>query len=104
MTGVPVDEDVADHGRAGVGLADVVGEVGLADAGGDGEESGEGQAGGGQGGSRGRDGMGGYIFPSATSNVAIELFETACPAIIVEKEWVPDSAGAGQFRKWPSER
>jgi N-methylhydantoinase B/oxoprolinase/acetone carboxylase alpha subunit len=59
-------------------------------------------AGGGQGGSRSRDGMGGFIFPSSASNVSIELFEAACPAMITEKEWIPDSAGAGQFRGGPA--
>ena len=61
-------------------------------------------AGGGQGGSHGRDGIGGYIFPSSASNVSVELFETSCPAMITEKEWVADSAGAGRFRGGPAER
>ncbi len=61
-------------------------------------------AGGGQGGSRGRDGMGGFIFPSSASNVSIELFEAACPAVITEKEWIPDSPGAGQYRGGPAAR
>jgi N-methylhydantoinase B/oxoprolinase/acetone carboxylase alpha subunit len=61
-------------------------------------------AGGGQGGSDGRDGMGGFIYPSSASNVSIELFEAACPAIILRKEWVPDSGGAGQFRGGPAAR
>jgi N-methylhydantoinase B/oxoprolinase/acetone carboxylase alpha subunit len=60
--------------------------------------------GGGQGGSQGRDGLGGYIYPSSASNVSIELFEVACPVMVVEKEWVPDSAGAGQYRGGPAER
>ena len=60
--------------------------------------------GGGQGGSLGRDGVGGHIYPSSASNVSVELFEAACPAMIVEKEWVPDSAGAGQYRGGPAER
>jgi N-methylhydantoinase B/oxoprolinase/acetone carboxylase alpha subunit len=61
-------------------------------------------AGGGQGGSRGRDGIGSYIFPSTASGVSIEVFEAACPAIIAEKEWVPDSAGAGEYRGGPATR
>jgi N-methylhydantoinase B/oxoprolinase/acetone carboxylase alpha subunit len=60
--------------------------------------------GGGQGGSPGRDGLGGYLFPIACSTVSIELYEAACPAMIVEKEWVPDSAGAGEFRGGPATR
>ena len=61
-------------------------------------------AGGGQGGSRGRDGIGGYIFPSTASGVSIEVFEAACPAVITEKEWVADSAGAGEYRGGPATR
>ena len=60
--------------------------------------------GGGQGGSLGRDGMGGYIYPSSASNVSVELFEAACPIVILEKEWIADTAGAGQFRGGPAER
>jgi N-methylhydantoinase B/oxoprolinase/acetone carboxylase alpha subunit len=60
--------------------------------------------GGGQGGSLGRDGVGGHIYPSSASNVSIELFEVACPAVVLEKEWIPDTAGAGQFRGGPAER
>jgi N-methylhydantoinase B/oxoprolinase/acetone carboxylase alpha subunit len=60
--------------------------------------------GGGQGGSQGRDGTGGHIYPSSASNVSIELFEAACPAIVTEKEWQPDTAGAGQFRGGPAAR
>jgi N-methylhydantoinase B/oxoprolinase/acetone carboxylase alpha subunit len=60
--------------------------------------------GGGQGGSHGRDGMGGYLFPIACSSVSIEVFEAACPAMIAEKEWVADSAGAGRFRGGPAAR
>ena len=61
-------------------------------------------AGGGQGGSSGHDGIGGYIFPSSASSVSVEVFEAACPAVITEKEWIIDSAGAGQFRGGPAER
>jgi N-methylhydantoinase B/oxoprolinase/acetone carboxylase alpha subunit len=61
-------------------------------------------AGGGQGASRGRDGIGGYIFPSSASSVSTEVFEAACPAMITEKEWITDSSGAGQFRGGPAER
>jgi N-methylhydantoinase B/oxoprolinase/acetone carboxylase alpha subunit len=61
-------------------------------------------AGGGQGGSHERDGMGGYIFPSTASGVSTEVFEAACPAMITEKEWVPDSAGAGEYRGGPATR
>ena len=61
-------------------------------------------AGGGQGGSHGRDGVGGFIYPSSASNVSIELFEASCPALVVEKEWEADTAGAGEFRGGPAVR
>ncbi len=61
-------------------------------------------AGGGQGGSAARDGMGGYLFPIACSGVSIEVFENACPAMITEKEWLPDTAGAGRHRGGPAAR
>ena len=61
-------------------------------------------AGGGQGGSLGRDGIGGYIFPSSASSVSVEVFEAACPALITQKEWLADTAGAGRFRGGPAER
>jgi N-methylhydantoinase B/oxoprolinase/acetone carboxylase alpha subunit len=60
--------------------------------------------GGGQGGSRGRDGIGGYLFPIACSSISIEVFETACPAMIIEKEWITDTAGPGEFRGGPAAR
>ena len=60
--------------------------------------------GGGQGGSQGRDGVGGHIYPSSASNVSIEIFEAATPAMVMEKEWVSDTAGAGQYRGGPAER
>ena len=59
-------------------------------------------AGGGQGGSRDRDGVGGYLFPTSCSAVSIELFEAACPVMITRKEWVADSAGAGERRGGPA--
>lgn len=61
-------------------------------------------AGGGQGGSQGRDGIGGYIFPSSASNMSVELFEVTCPVLITEKDWVTDTAGAGQYRGGPAQR
>jgi N-methylhydantoinase B/oxoprolinase/acetone carboxylase alpha subunit len=61
-------------------------------------------AGGGQGGSARRDGAGGFIYPSSASNVSVELFEAACPVLLDEKEWLPDSAGAGEFRGGPATR
>ncbi|HET7276033.1 MAG TPA: hydantoinase B/oxoprolinase family protein [Longimicrobiaceae bacterium] len=61
-------------------------------------------AGGGRGGARGRDGIGGYIYPSSAANVSVELFEAACPAVVIEKEWLADTAGAGEFRGGPAQR
>ncbi|MBI3976973.1 MAG: hydantoinase B/oxoprolinase family protein [Chloroflexi bacterium] len=44
------------------------------------------------------DGNAGFIYPSSASNVPIELFEVAVPLVVTEKEFRPDSAGAGRRR------
>jgi 5-oxoprolinase (ATP-hydrolysing)/N-methylhydantoinase A len=61
-------------------------------------------AGGGRGGSNVEDGIGGFIFPSSASTVSVEVFETASPAMIAFKEWLPDTAGAGKHRGGPAQR
>jgi len=55
-------------------------------------------SGAGQGASFGRDGMPGYIFPSTSSGMAVELFEMKAPAFIRSKRLLSDSGGAGQYR------
>jgi N-methylhydantoinase B/oxoprolinase/acetone carboxylase alpha subunit len=60
-------------------------------------------AGGGRGASSTVDGIGGYIFPSSASTVSVEVFEASCPALVLHKEWLPDTAGAGRFRGGPAQ-
>jgi N-methylhydantoinase B/oxoprolinase/acetone carboxylase alpha subunit len=60
-------------------------------------------AGGGMGGSKGRDGVGGYIYPSSASNVSTEVFELSSPAMIMSKEFMPDTAGPGKWRGGPAQ-
>lgn len=44
------------------------------------------------------DGSSTTVFPSSASNVPVELFEVAAPILVHEKEFMPDSAGAGARR------
>lgn len=44
------------------------------------------------------DGLHTTVFPSSASNVPVELFEVAAPVLISEKELIPGSGGAGQYR------
>ncbi len=53
---------------------------------------------GGLGGSAHGDGASSTIFPSSASNVPVELFEVAVPLLVQEKEFAPDSGGAGKHR------
>jgi N-methylhydantoinase B/oxoprolinase/acetone carboxylase alpha subunit len=55
-------------------------------------------SGGGQGASFARDGLPGYIFPSTSSGMSIEVFESKSPGFIRSKSLLPDSGGAGQYR------
>ena len=48
--------------------------------------------------------MGLNMFPSSASNVPVEVFEVSSPALIVGKELIPDSAGAGKYRGAPGQR
>ena len=54
--------------------------------------------GGGRGGGAGRDGIGGFIYTSGAASTPVEYFEHSCPILVTEREWQPDSAGAGEFR------
>ena len=60
--------------------------------------------GGGRGATPAGDGMGQNMFPSSASNVPVEVFEVNSPAVVVAKEFIKDSAGAGQFRGAPGQR
>ena len=54
--------------------------------------------GGGQGASHGMDGKTGLLWPTSAANTSIEMFESRVPVLILEKSFLPDSAGAGQWR------
>ena len=54
--------------------------------------------GGGRGATSTGDGMGNNMFPSSASNVPVEVFELNSPALVLAKEYITDSAGAGKFR------
>lgn len=60
--------------------------------------------GGGRGATSSGDGMGLNMFPSSASNVPVEVFELNSPALVVRKELIPDSAGAGKYRGAPGQR
>lgn len=60
--------------------------------------------GGGMGAGATSDGNPTLIFPSSASNVPVEMFEVAAPVLIHEKEFMRDSAGAGQYRGGPGQR
>ena len=54
--------------------------------------------GGGMGAGSRVDGNSTCIYPSSASNVPVELFEVAVPVLVGQKEFLPDSGGAGQQR------
>lgn len=54
--------------------------------------------GGGQGGAEGRDGHSALLWPTSACNTSIEVFESRAPLLVVEKTYLPDSGGAGQWR------
>jgi N-methylhydantoinase B/oxoprolinase/acetone carboxylase alpha subunit len=60
--------------------------------------------GGGRGATSTGDGMGLNMFPSSASNVPVEVFEHHSPAIVLSKEFIADSAGAGKHRGSPGQR
>ena len=60
--------------------------------------------GGGRGATGAGDGMGLNMFPSSASNVPVEVFELNSPALVVAKEFIRDSAGAGMHRGSPAQR
>ena len=54
--------------------------------------------GGGQGASSEADGKSGILWPTSAANTSIELFEARVPVLILEKSFIPDSGGPGEFR------
>jgi N-methylhydantoinase B len=45
-----------------------------------------------------KDGISCIAFPTNTETIPIEMIESSSPVLFVEKELIPDSGGAGQFR------
>jgi 5-oxoprolinase (ATP-hydrolysing)/N-methylhydantoinase A len=54
--------------------------------------------GGGQGGSARGDGHNTLLWPTSAANTSVEMIETRCPVIVLQKEFVPDSGGPGRHR------
>ena len=55
-------------------------------------------AGGGQGASAKGDGKSSLLYPTSAANTSTELFESRVPVLVLEKNLVADSGGAGQHR------
>lgn len=55
-------------------------------------------SGGGQGGSSAKDGKSSVLWPTSAATSSIEMLESRSPVVILEKGFVQDSAGAGEFR------
>jgi len=53
---------------------------------------------GGTGGRSGKDGLSCTAFPSGVRSTPVEITENTAPLIIWRKEYLPDSAGAGEYR------
>ena len=54
--------------------------------------------GGGQGASAAGDGKSALLYPTSAANTSVEMFEARVPALVLRKELVIDSGGAGKFR------
>jgi 5-oxoprolinase (ATP-hydrolysing) len=54
--------------------------------------------GGGQGASAHSDGKSGMLYPTSAANTSIEMFESRVPVLVLEKSFITDSAGAGEYR------
>ena len=54
--------------------------------------------GGGQGASAGSDGKSALLYPTSAANTSVEMFEARVPALVLRKELIVDSGGAGNFR------
>ncbi|WP_454856349.1 hydantoinase B/oxoprolinase family protein [Rhizobium binxianense] len=55
-------------------------------------------SGGGQGGSYAKDGKSSVLWPTSAATSSIELLESRSPVVVLEKGFVRDSGGAGEFR------
>ncbi len=58
---------------------------------------------GGRGSMRGMDGLVPIAFPHNSSVTPVEIWEAQCPVMILNKELLPDSAGAGRHRGGPGQ-
>ena len=54
--------------------------------------------GGGQGAWSAKDGNSCLLYPTSAANTSVELFETRVPAMVIRKEYTPDSGGPGRRR------
>jgi 5-oxoprolinase (ATP-hydrolysing)/N-methylhydantoinase A len=54
--------------------------------------------GGGQGASAHSDGKSGMLYPTSAANTSIEMFESRVPVLVLEKSFIADSGGAGEYR------
>ncbi len=54
--------------------------------------------GGGQGASAHGDGKSGMLYPTSAANTSIEMFESRVPVLVLEKSFITDSGGAGEYR------
>jgi 5-oxoprolinase (ATP-hydrolysing)/N-methylhydantoinase A len=54
--------------------------------------------GGGQGAHLNGDGKSGLLYPTSAANTPVEMFESRIPVLVLEKEFVADSGGAGTSR------
>jgi N-methylhydantoinase B/oxoprolinase/acetone carboxylase alpha subunit len=52
----------------------------------------------GQGASGAQDGKNGILWPTSAANTSVEMFEARVPVLILEKSFIPDSGGPGEFR------
>lgn len=59
---------------------------------------------GGQGASSREDGQSTILFPTSAGNVSAEMFEMRTGFLVGEKEFIPDSGGAGKYRGAPGQR
>ena len=55
-------------------------------------------SGGGQGGSSAKDGKSSVLWPTSAATSSIELLESRSPVVVLGKEFVTDSCGAGEYR------
>jgi len=55
-------------------------------------------SGGGQGGSAHKDGKSSVLWPTSAATSSIELLESRSPIVVLEKGFVKDSGGAGEYR------